>query len=95
MYFNKKIIYVVENADWVIRWEGEYITRYLNEKYKVKSGIFDIVNIKTLSKFKKKILHFGSRSTFLPDNHKFVDKSNKVVFTWFHGTDEDREYIES
>ena len=43
MYFNKKIIYVVENADWVIRWEGEYITRYLNEKYKVKSGIFDIV----------------------------------------------------
>ncbi len=95
MYFNKKIIYIVENANWVIRWEGEYITRYLNERYNIRSGIFDIVNIKSLSKFKKKILHFGSRSTFLPDNHRLVDTSNKMVLTWFHGTDEDREYIKS
>lgn len=95
MYFNKKIIYIVENAEWSITWDGRYITNNLTSKFKINSCIHNIGYIKTVCKFKNKILHFGSRSTFLPDNYKIVHDSNKIVFTWFHGTDEDKEYIES
>lgn len=95
MYFNKKIIYVIEDADWVIKWEGQYLIDYLNNKFKVKSALFNIADHGILHKFKKKIIHFGSRSTYLPENYKSVDKSNKVILTWFHGTDEDKEFIEA
>lgn len=95
MFFNKKIIYIVENAEWVIKWDGEYITKNLRKRFKINSCIYDIVNLGGIRRFRKKILHFGSRSTFLPDNYRLVDKSNKIIFTWFHGTDRDKQFIES
>ena len=95
MFFNKKIIYIVENAEWVIKWNGLYIVKNLKDKFKINSCIHDIGYIEPVTRFRNKILHFGSRSTFLPDNYKIVHDSNKIIFTWFHGTDEDKEYIES
>ena len=93
MYFNKKIIYITEDADWVIKWIGEYIERFIWKNFKIKIGIFNVADAKGLSSFKDKILHFGSRSTFLPHNYKMVHNCNKIIFTWFHGTEEDKEFI--
>jgi len=95
MFFNKKLIYIVENAEWSIRWDGRYITGNLKKKFGINSCIHDIGIPEPVTRFRRKVLHFGSRSTFLPDNYKLVDDSNRVIFTWFHGTDEDKEYIES
>jgi len=95
LLFGKKLFYIVEDADWVIYWNGKYITENLNNKFKLNSGLYNIGNLKGLKKIKNKILHFGSRSTYLPDNYKIVDSSNKIVFTWFHGMDSDRDFIQS
>lgn len=93
MFFNKKIIYIVEDAEWSIKWDGRYITNNMRKKFNINSCIYNIVNLAGIARFRNKILHFGSRSTFLPDNYKLVHKSNKVIFTWFHGTDRDKEFI--
>ena len=95
MFFNKKIIYIVENAEWSIRWDGRYVTGNLKKIFGINSCVHDIGIPKPVTRFRRKVLHFGSRSTFLPNNYKLVDDSNKVVFTWFHGTIEDKEFIES
>jgi len=93
MFSSSRIIYIVENAEWSIRWDGRYITKNINKLFGKNSRVYDIVG--GISDFRNKILHFGSRSTYLPDNFKLVDSSNKIIFTWFHGTDEDREFIDS
>jgi len=95
LLFNKKLFYIVEDADWVIYRNGKYITENLNNKFKLNSGLYNIGNLEGLRKIKNKILHFGSRSTYLPDNYKIVDSSNKVIFTWFHGMDSDKDFIQS
>ncbi|MBE3092230.1 MAG: glycosyltransferase family 4 protein [Actinobacteria bacterium] len=94
MLFNKKILYIVEDANWSIKWDGTYITKNLKKIFKINSCILYYSKIKIIGKVKNKIIHFGSRSTFLPNQYKLLNGKNKIVFTWFHGTDEDREYIE-
>ena len=80
-----KLFYIVEPSNWSIKWDGKYITEQLNKNFGLKSKI-------TTSRFglRNKILHFGSLNTFIKYSG-FVDvsKSNKIVFTWFHITDND------
>ncbi|MCG8569105.1 MAG: glycosyltransferase family 4 protein [Spirochaetes bacterium] len=85
-----QINYIIEDANWSIKWDGIYITENINKQFNVKSGIrVDFENIKN------QIVHFGSRNIYLPDKYKKLHKSNKVIFTWFHGTEEDITYIKS
>lgn len=83
--FNTKLFYIVEPSDWSIKWDGKYITEQLNKSFGLKSKI-------TTSRFglRNKILHFGSLNTFIKySGFVKVHKTNKIVFTWFHITQND------
>lgn len=89
---SKKLFYIVESANWSIRWDGHYIVNNLKKirdtglEAEYKTGFTELRNC---------IIHFGSRNLILSDqNYKKIHPSNTVVFTWFHGTDEDKKYIE-
>lgn len=85
MFFRSKIIYyIVEDADWSIKWDGIYITKGIHDIYGINANIDTKFN-----KIKKSIIHFGSRNLFLPEAWKEVHNSNRIVFTWFHGTEQD------
>jgi glycosyltransferase involved in cell wall biosynthesis len=80
------LFYVVEQKEWSIKWDGQYITRNLNRQGLIKARIAT-----TWRGIHNQIIHFGSRATFLPEIWKGVDSSNKIIFTWFHGTEEDKD----
>ena len=85
------LYYLIENADWSIKWDGYYITKHIN---KLNKNIIAKTEIR-FDHIRDSILHFGSRNIYLPDNFKNIHHSNKVVFTWFHGTPDDLDYIRS
>lgn len=87
-----ELYYIVEKKEWSINWDGKYITQSLNSQNLISA---DIGYRRAARLAKKKILHFGSRNLYLPDTYKQVHQSNKVVFTWFHGTEEDVKFIEA
>lgn len=94
MVFNNKIFYIVESIEWVISQEGRYIAKNIKEIYKEPIKIIRQRRI-LLKLFRNKVLHFGSRNIYFPENHKLVDKSNTVILTWYHGSDKDIEFIDS
>jgi len=75
-----QLSYIVESADWSIKWDGKYITETLNKLNLIKARITT-----TGYGLKNQIVHFGSVNTFLKENgfHK-PHRSNKTVLTWFH-----------
>lgn len=79
-----RIYYVVENANWSIRWDGIYITTNIEKLFNAKSMI-----VTNYSGIKNQILHFGSRGLYVPNSWRHFDISNKIVFTWFHGNKKD------
>jgi len=84
----------VEPLNWVINWEGIYISKNIRTLYNVP------IRLRKSSKFiisliKNQVIHFGSRSVYLPYNYKYVNDSNELIMTWYHGTDRDTEYIKS
>lgn len=85
LFRNTKLIYIIENANWSIKWDGIYITNEIN-----KIGLTAKTDT-VFEDYKNKILHFGSRGTYLPEAWKRIDASNKVVFAYFHGEDTDTE----
>ncbi len=88
----KKIYYITEPIEWVISWEGKYIAENIRKLYGLDIKLLKTSRIR-ISLIRRHILHFGSRNTYLPANYKYVNKSNSVVLTWYHGTDDDIEYI--
>jgi glycosyltransferase involved in cell wall biosynthesis len=83
----RKLFYVVENADWSIKWDGKYITTFLN---KIPQIGFVSTVVETPLLLKNKLIHFGSANTFF-GKRGFLDynKRNKVVLTWFHVAKDD------
>ncbi len=79
------LFYVIESADWSIKWDGKYITGSLNSQKLLKAKITT-----TYKGIHNQIIHFGSRNLFSSDVWGKVDSSNKIVFTWFHGTEKDK-----
>ncbi len=75
------IYYMVEEANWSIKQDGLYITENVERLFNVKSRI-----ITSHKGIRNKILHFGSRGLYLPNEWKNIHQSNKIVFTWFHGS---------
>lgn len=84
-----KLYYMVESPNWSIKWDGIYITKSINN---LKLDLSAKMNIH-YPQTSNSIIHFGSRNIYLPTAYELVDKSNKIIFTWFHGTDEDTDYI--
>lgn len=86
----RKFVYVVEDADWVIREEGLATAKYLKSLFGIE------VEVRTSAYgIRDSLIHFGSRSTLLPNEYHSLDPSNRVVLTWYHGTDQDQELIAS
>lgn len=85
----KKLYYIIEN-NWVIENEAKEIVPRLQKKYKMKAEITT-----SFEGVKNSLIHFGARHLFLPENFKKVHPSNRIVFTWYHGTDEDIRFTES
>ncbi|MFH0853286.1 MAG: glycosyltransferase family 4 protein [bacterium] len=81
-----KLIYIVEEPEWSINWDGKQLTENLNSLALIKSRTST-----TPIGLKNKIIHFGSIHTII--NHGQivnVNLSNYVVLTWFHLTDNDK-----
>lgn len=82
LFLNNKfdLTYIVESADWVIKWDGNYITRCLNN-----AGLINARISASCLMLTKQIIHFGSLNTLLTEKGcKKVHPSNKVVATIFH-----------
>ena len=70
------LFYVIETANWSTKWDGYYITKNLPIPSHTTTTFHGIQN---------QIVHFGAKQNYLlSKNWLKVDRSNKVVFTWFH-----------
>ena len=79
------LFYVIESANWSIKWDGKYITRNLNNQKLLHSRITT-----TDKRIRNQIIHFGSVNTFLSKNSfNIPHNSNKTILTWFHVEPED------
>jgi len=81
-----KLSYIVEIANWSIKWDGKYITANLNKLNLIKSR-----TTTTHLGIRNQIIHFGSLHTFLKEKGFCQPhKSNKLVLTWFHFVPQDK-----
>ncbi len=94
MIFRVKIFYIIESIEWVISQEGRDIAKNIRDIYGRPIKVIRQRRI-LLKLFRNKVLHFGSRNIYFPENHKLVDKSNTVILTWYHGIDKNFEYMNS
>lgn len=79
------IIYVIEDAAWVIKKEGENLVSFLS-----KENVHMRLSITHLGA-RFKIVHFGSINTYLSSTGpKKVHFSNRVVVTWYHSEEKDK-----
>ena len=81
----KKINFIVEKANWAIRWDGIYITNSINKF--IAKGVA-IISTFPLINSDKKVIHFASQYMWL-DWHKFLSRNNKYIVSFFHGKYED------
>jgi len=88
----KKIYYIVEPLNWVINWEGKYISKNIRILYNTPVKLLKPSRL-IISLIRNQIIHFGSRNIYLPYNYKYVNDNNDLILTWYHGTDKDTEYI--
>ena len=77
------VYYVTEGGDWVIERVGMHLARGLRA--------LDVPHrvVRSADGLRRQVIHFGSRNAYLSGAHERVHPSNRVVFTWFHGSDED------
>ncbi len=84
---SKKVILITESVNWSINEDSKNIQKYLKDKISFKISITHIGA-------RNKILHFMSANTFI--NNKGIakiSKSNKIILTWFHIVDTDKDRI--
>ena len=90
-FAKKQLYYIVEPAEWSIKWDGRYVTEEINAQYALKACIRE-----SHQRIKNSIIHFGSRNLyFMTDAYQGIHQTNRVVFTWFHGTEEDTDFIKA
>ena len=73
------VVYVVENANWSIKWDGINITNNLH--LYGRKGWIDTSS----SLYKNKIIHFGSSYVFETYAKKLAPQHNKYLINFFHG----------
>lgn len=80
-----RIYYVVETANWSVRWDGMYVTSNVERLFNVKSQV-----VTTCAGIRNQVLHMGTRGLYLPYSWKHLSRSNRIIFTWFHGDKDDK-----
>ncbi len=79
--------YITDEANWVIRSEGEYITRGVKTQFGVDCRLL------TDARFlRRQVVHFGSQYLFTSGGYRLVHPSNRIVVTFFHGDSNDPEF---
>ena len=76
-----KIIYIVEGENWSIKWDGEYISKAINQNQ--KSRLISTSHIPYVNE-KNKVIHFGSQYMWV-DWYKLLPKNKNYVVSFFHG----------
>jgi len=81
----KQLVYLTENKDWVIKFNGNNIIKNMPVHLHPKM-------LSTYSRFKNKILHFGSKHLFF-NSEGFLKPhhSNKVALSWYHVNPKDKD----
>lgn len=75
------LFYIIETTNWSVKWDGYYITSNLQSL-----GLLPAHTTTTFYGIRNQIIHFGAKQDYLlSGNWRKVHKSNKVIFTWFHG----------
>lgn len=75
--------FVVENANWSIRWDGIYITEGVNAIQPKTAGITDAPH-----RLVNRVVHFGSQYMWTSWG-PYMSPSNRYAVTYFHGKPED------
>ena len=76
-----KIIYIVEGENWSIKWDGEYISKAINQKQKAR--LISTSHIPFINKTNK-VIHFGSQYMWV-DWYELLPKNKNYVVSFFHG----------
>jgi len=82
---NNSINFIVEKANWAIRWDGIYITKSINRNF--QNDISIISSIPEINS-NKKVIHFASQYMWL-DWEKLLPKRHKYIVSFFHGKPDD------
>lgn len=77
------VSFVVERADWSIRWDGLYITNAVNTRHPESAGV-----VTDPSRLLDRVVHFGSQYMWTNWGPS-LSRSNRFVVTFFHGKPED------
>lgn len=73
------IHHVTTDATWVFYWDSYYITRALKRR-----GIAAHMTQSPWT-LKDQIIHFEDRYVYLDGPFRSLDRSNRVILTWYHG----------
>ena len=79
-----KVAYVIERKGWSIDWDGRYITEAIRRQARVDCRV-----AASARGLKHQVVHFGSRHLYFSAGAWLADRSNRVIVTWFHGSDAD------
>ena len=84
-----RVNFIVERANWAIKWDGLYITKSLNQSLNNKiSKINEIPHLNS----ENKVIHFASQYMWL-DWQKILPTNNKYIVSFFHGKPEDSDEV--
>tara|TARA_B100000212_G_C27371155_1_gene532615 strand:- start:66 stop:1277 length:1212 start_codon:yes stop_codon:yes gene_type:complete len=88
---NTNINFIVEKANWAIKWDGIYISNALNKFLKdYHTSITSIPLINSNSK----VIHFASQYMWL-DWKNILPQRHKYIVSFFHGKPEDSKEVEN
>jgi len=74
------IYYVADDANWAFYWVAYYVTEGLRRR-----GIAAYLMTSSPWELKGQVVHFGDRYAYLDGPYRSLDRSNRVILTWFHG----------
>ena len=74
-----KVVYLVEDANWSIKWDGIHITKRVSRENIVADIDTDP------SFYANRILHFGSANVFFNCGDAAIGSANRIILTFFHG----------
>lgn len=78
-----KVNFVTENANWSIRWDGQYITEGVNRHHPGMAGVTSKPH-----RLLNRVVHFGSQYMW-GAWAEHLSNSNRYAVTYFHGKPED------
>ncbi len=79
----RPVRFVIENADWAIRWVGEHVR---DEIEAIAPGT--ITTTSAPQRLAQRVVHFGSQYMWLDWGHH-MPRANRFVVSYFHGKRED------